>query len=796
MALKYYEETQSYVSPNQKIQFRKPVYSGSGSKKKKIGYTVIEGANLNGKTVDRTVILGENTTQALDQGYGAGAFSRTSPQSSKTTAPQLSTKEPQPIFTIATLAAERSPQSIAAPISIIRDRDQQIIGYSDSTARQSRAGFFGSDQIRQFERERSFIAPYNRPKQAAPQIVEKRDVKDYASKGTLYAATKATEGEGRLSALNEFVGEKVYKPIGLQYTDQDNYFSRGFKYVVRALPDSALNAPALFGRGVVFGRALVDTKPASKEPLFQAAKETPAALASTYNPTKPEGLVNIGFAALGARNLGRSFKIARQKATITAEDSATFRSSAKDLTVDETYINLKVKAGGKTFNIAGRGTQVINNENLKIGVNARLTNLYNKKVTDIIGSGRGVALEGGGFKFTKFSKVQTGGKISYIKESMTSTPLIDKSPLRFSTANYITQLNKFGVVKARGGAGGITSEFNIRDIATGKSLFYKQVSGETGKPIGINQVLTSDSIGFTTPVKTNIRFAPTAAKTSAFKFTESGKPVYVGKSTPSRSPLVFTETFKPKVNLNAAALTIRGKRGQLALFGKTKALPTGSDTLTQLAKTEAFSTGQSIINRQALGSAGAGGLSIGAIRQANLPASLNINTNKPAQATNSFYTIKPASAFRNDFKPISDTKLTVASASDIGRGSSSKPASAFKPAFDTKQAQDIKPIQDTKQDQTLRLTTPFSPALKIPSTPTFTTPVAFGLPPYLSGGSGGGAGGFGLFRFTAQRAYKPTVRASFLGLRGGINRTSILTGIGERFILGSAYRRKKKKTRR
>lgn len=48
MALKYYEETQSYAAPNQKIVFESPIYTGTGTKKKRVGtkkQTVYTGAS-------------------------------------------------------------------------------------------------------------------------------------------------------------------------------------------------------------------------------------------------------------------------------------------------------------------------------------------------------------------------------------------------------------------------------------------------------------------------------------------------------------------------------------------------------------------------------------------------------------------------------------------------------------------------------------------------------------------------------------------------------------------------------
>ena len=464
--------------------------------------------------------------------------------------------------------------------------------------------------------------------------------------------------------------------------------------------------------------------------LGRAGKKVPGAVLESFNPTTPEGLINIGMSAFGIKETAATIKAARAPTEIRLAESGTKRISTPELTKDITDVKVVAFQGDKPINVNAKIVgepgyiQSVEGDFL---LGAKGTMKANGKTSMLEIRGTATQTESGGdvFSLTKEIKPKKEKLYLDITKSQTVVEGNDFFTAKTMTASFDTPKNKpITEAKPKSISVGSYGTMNIKDIFTGKNMFVKDIKGDTGSIIATESYLGGSSFElgaknfkgtFTEPSKIN----DFLFKKKNFEF-EKGKEINIGNSK-----LVLKQEVQSGVEQN----------------------------LLSVAKQKAIEVGSNIKTQQILRGSTKSVLSLGAI-----------SISKKSQ-TKQKQSVRIFSEQKQNYRPT----LAYKSILDL------KPIT--KPKYKTEQILDTKTITKPVLIETPKMDLP-NFTYKNTLSPSTLPPMIPALPtiPKLSGKSKKQFGGF----FPESNVYRPSLRGFFAKIKTPKLKKMKLTGLEAR----------------
>lgn len=315
-----------------------------------------------------------------------------------------------------------------------------------------------------------------------PQTVTRTEVQQERAEGYEQRTESLLQREERLKEFTTLGGR-----LSPNYTQKPYSLGNIGKAVARK-PLEIGSAPVFLGGRVAFAaESLFYNK--GRQELVRAAKATPKAVLESYNPKRPEGLINIGLTALAVKSVAGKIKAVRQQQTVSAQGYSTKRIITKDKIIDSSKGRVEVLVGKKKVIGQFTGKETLNKINSK----------------QYLGKGTG-QIKITSPKGTKTVKLDTRS-ISTVKGKEINTATIAKTSGKYYITATKTQqqvptsFKSFSITKTLGKKTPITSAKpeSVSAAITAES-FRKPVLSESGKLIATEQLLRTGrvSMGATT----------------------------------------------------------------------------------------------------------------------------------------------------------------------------------------------------------------------------------------------------------------------------------------------------------
>lgn len=306
-------------------------------------------------------------------------------------------------------------------------------------------------------------------------------------------AEKVVESEQRSHEVTEFFKEKIFVKEPL-YSDKP--LVRHAQELAKGVFEGAYSAteviPYAVGRTVLTGALLADKQ--GREYFWSAVKQTPKAIAQSYDIRTIQGQSNIILTGLAVGETAKRISVSKAKPEFIAEEAVTKRINTEGLTVDKVFVDVKASLNNKLIESKGAGSFVYAGEEKPVLTGAaNIVDLTNKKVIQIDTIGR-AEIKPGGADVLSVNEVKGVGKPKTIVDLTKSAELIKEPTQTFKTISISQEVTKNKILPSQVTTG-VTGEFLPENILTGEFGGRKIIKGETGKTIAIEQTLASNKFG-------------------------------------------------------------------------------------------------------------------------------------------------------------------------------------------------------------------------------------------------------------------------------------------------------------
>jgi hypothetical protein len=686
----------------------------------------------------------------------AGFYEEAVPKLKAQAQAKAQAQEYKPIFTTETIQAQRNPQSVDTKRYFETNNSGQITGpkgYGVSSAFSPR---LTPSQVTQLTTE-SAIKEQKNTRYVSVKPVNTDDHSSI-SPGFAKRIDFYLKGEERVDTLTS----KTIDFLGLDRKRSDNVVVEQAKAFGRIGVGIVPNLTKVVFSRVPFAVEASFTKLGRQEVFKDAPKRVLPALATTYDYKTAEGRASIALTVLAIKHTAGALKAAKTQPSYVKGETITTRITSKGLVADKSAVKVTAMIGSKSKTFTGTLEQMyIKGSKSKYMVKGTGQVLQQGSKTKTIIDTRGVALQKkGGFDVTTLSKMQskTGVKTStQMYLDITKTAKLNRPETAFRSYSRMGTVAKgrpLTEVRAAQATGSYTTTLSVRDLFNPKkNLFTKPIKTESGKVVGVQQTLVTDSRGV-------------SAKVFNKYYTTTGRPDLSRTLVERKAFRPVYETPQPK---QSTAVT-SGRSGLVSVSRTqfvSKPLPDSSNILLNLTK-QAAAKAFTSAKTATVATKGATAVSL-------IPRTVS----KPATATSSLYRVMPSLS----------TRSTSSLASMLGSMSMSGVKPTVKPAFAAKTASQTKPMLSSMTKTTGATSASLfggyafgGSAARMPA-----------LPSVYSKTSKKSKSSSPFKDLTQPKAYTPSGRAAAFGLRGRTMKGSIISGLGERYILSPKKRRKSKR---